>query len=272
MLAACSPGGEPGSPPVSGSPPADGGTYLALGDSVPFGYRSGASAEEYRDPAGFVGYPELVATALGLDPVDAACPGETTATFTDVRAQSNGCENTLTSPVGYRTAYPLHVPYASADQSQLDLAVRTLQQTPDVRLVTVQLGANDAFLCQQTTADGCLSEIGAVAATVQAHLSAILAALRDQGGYDGTIVVVTYYALDYAGATDPDTQALDRGIAAAAAAHGALVADGYEAFRPAATAAGGSSTRAGLVLPGDVHPTQRGQQLLARAVQDVAGG
>ncbi|MCW2677702.1 MAG: hypothetical protein JWR70_2742 [Modestobacter sp.] len=266
VLAACSPVG--GSVDAAGAgPAADGGTYLALGDSVPFGYRGGEPAEAYQDPTGFVGYPQLVGESLGLDVVNAACPGETTASFSDVTAQSNGCRNSPTMPAGYRTAYPLHVDYAAPDQSQLEYAVSTLQRIRDVRLVTVQVGANDAFLCQQSTADQCTSAIGTLTGTVQTNLSTILATLRGEGGYDGPIVVVTYYALDYADGTAAGIQVLDSGIAAAAKANGAVVASGYDAFKPAAAGSAGSSTDAGLVLPDDVHPTEKGQQLLAQAVR-----
>ena len=48
------------------------------------------------------------------------------------------------------------------------------------------------------------------------------------------------------------------------------MADGYEAFRPAAQAAGGSSVAAGLVLPNDVHPSAQGQRLLADAELEKA--
>ena len=44
-------------------------------------------------------------------------------------------------------------------------------------------------------------------------------------------------------------------------------ADGFGAFQPWAARAGGDSIAAGLVLPGDVHPTLFGQFLLARAVE-----
>ena len=282
--AACSSSEEPsGSSPSAGSSsaagssaagssgPASSGVYLALGDSVPFGYRGGEDAATYRDPTAFVGYPDLVADDLGLQLHNAACPGETTASFSDVTAQSNGCEDSRGSDTGFRTTFPLHVEYASADQSQLDHALDTLQRTDDVELVTLQLGANDAFLCQATTADRCRSEVGAVAGTVQGNVDTILSTLRKDGGYDGTIVVVTYYALDYTGWEAAGTQLLDDGIARAAQDNGALVADGFAAFRPAAEAAGGSSTDAGLVLPGDVHPSAQGQRLLADAVTAAVG-
>jgi lysophospholipase L1-like esterase len=244
------------------------GTYLALGDSVPFGYRGGATSD-FPNDGNFVGYPELVGEELGLGVVNASCPGETTASFLDSKAQSNGCENSLQSGFGYRTAYPLHVPYGSVDQSQLDFAVRTLTETDDVDLVTVQIGANDAFVCQQTTADRCSSqeELQTVVQTVQTNLDRILKALREQ--YDGQIVVVTYYALNYSDPTGAATQLLDNGIAQAAQTNGADVADGYLAFKATANQAGGDSVRAGLVLPNDVHPSGQGQQLLADAVAAV---
>jgi lysophospholipase L1-like esterase len=259
------------SPSSSSSAPSnaasDSGAYLALGDSVPFGYRGGATAE-FSDAENFVGYPELVGEELGLEVLNASCPGETTASFLDATAQSNGCDNTLTSGFGYRTAYPLHVLYDSVDQSQLDFAVNTLTENEDVELVTIQIGANDAFICQQTTADRCSSpaDLQTLAQTVQTNLDTILSTLRDEAGYDGQIVVVTYYALNYSDAFGASTQALGGGIAQVAEANGADVADGYEAFRARATEAGGDSIAAGLVLPNDVHPSDEGQQLLAEAV------
>jgi len=233
---------------------------------VPFGYRGGEPAGTYQDATAFVGYPQLVAEHLGLDLLNASCPGETTASFSDVTAQSNGCENSPGSDPGFRTAFPLHVDYASAEQSQLDYAVTALQQNEDIELVTLQIGANDGFLCQAATPDQCSSEVGSVASTVQTNVDSILSTLRGKGGYNGTIVVVTYYALDYSDPQAAETQQLNDGITRAAKDNDALVADGFAAFQPDAEKAGGSSTAAGLVRPNDVHPTEQGQQLLADAV------
>jgi lysophospholipase L1-like esterase len=248
---------------------ADSGTYLALGDSVPFGYRGGATSD-FPDAKNFIGYPELVGDELGLDVLNASCPGETTASFLDATAQSNGCENTLDGPVGYRTSYPLHVQYDSVTQSQLDYAVQTLSEK-DVDLVTLQIGANDAFLCQRTTPSGCSTaeDLQSVGRTVQNNLDRILTTLRNDAGYSGQIVVVTYYGLDYADPTAVAIQALDNGIEQIAERYAADVADGFAAFKPAADAAGGDSVAAGLVLPNDVHPTPEGQQVLADAVTAV---
>jgi lysophospholipase L1-like esterase len=249
---------------------AESGAYLALGDSVPFGFRAGA-VSEYGDASNFVGYPELVGEELGLDVVNATCPGETTASFLDVTAQSNGCENTTTSTSGYRTNFPLHVPYDSTDQSQLDFAVQTLKRTDDVKLVTVQIGANDAFVCQATTPGGCQNpaEYSALGQTIQTNLGQILSTLRGEAGYDGQIVVVSYYALDYNSSAAAASTLLNGAMASVAAANGATVADGFTAFQAAATEAGGNAVTAGLVLPNDVHPSEQGQRLLADAVEAV---
>jgi lysophospholipase L1-like esterase len=257
---------------ASSSSDAD-GVYLALGDSVPFGYRGGEESTEYQEAANFTGYPATVGDELGLDVLNASCPGETTASFLDVTAQSNGCENTPTAPAGFRTTYPLHVAYASAQQSQLDYAVQTLEARDDVKLVTLQIGANDGFICQASTPDRCATEVGAVAATVGTNVATILDALRNDAGYDGTIVVVTYYSLDYA---DPTTtngiEAINAALTDAATAAGAEVADAFDEFQPEAEAAGGDPVAAGLVLRNDVHPTEEGQRLLTDAVMSAVNG
>jgi len=246
-------------------------TYLALGDSVPFGYRPAAVTPptDYLDASNFVGYPEVVARRLHLRVANATCPGETTASFLTAGALSNGCENSPTSPFGYRTAYPLHVAYTG---TQLSYARHYLRTHPRTRLVTLTIGANDLFICQSTTADHCTgSDLTDTVATVEQNADKILSAVRATG-YRHRIVVVDYYSVDYA---DPvqtgGSQLLDAALTRAAARHRAVVADGFGAFQRAAAASGGDSCAAGLViaLPTggcDVHPTEAGRALLARAV------
>jgi lysophospholipase L1-like esterase len=243
-------------------------TYLALGDSVPFGY-IGNRPDLYPDPDNLVGYPDRVADDLDLRLLNASCPGETTDSFIDATAQSNGCENRLDSDIGYRDLYPLHVKYRG---SQLHYAAETLEDNPHVRLVTLQLGANDGFICVATGACATPEGLAALTAHVQANLDLILSTLRHEGHYWGRIAVVTYYALDY---TDPVgvafIQAVNTAMIAAAKANKAVVADGFGAFRARALAAGGSSIAAGLVYPNDIHPTAKGHRLLARAVEQAIG-
>jgi lysophospholipase L1-like esterase len=248
------------------------GSYLALGDSVPFGFRAGLSSE-YQDATNFVGYPELVGKDRGLDVINATCPGETTASFLDVTAQSNGCEDLPGSDVGFRDKFPLHVAYDTPDQTQMEYALETLRRTDDVRLITVQVGANDAFLCQATTADHCQSpaEYQAVGQAIQTNLGRILSTLRGDGRYAGEIVVVNYYALDYSSPLATASGLMNGVIAGVASANGATVADAFTAFQKQAAGSGGNSVTAGLVLPNDVHPSEKGQRLLADTVETALG-
>src|SRR4051794_16549894 len=205
--------------------------YLALGDSIPFGYREASNlpTPSYADPASFVGYPQLIASALHLKLVDAACPGETTASFMTPGAASNGCENTTSGQPGYRSLYPLHARYSG---TQLAFAVKYLKKNAGrIGLVTLQLGANDGFLCVKATTDHCASELGTLLATVHTNVSKILKAIRKKADYDGRIVLVSYYSLNYADPLqDYQSQALNSALASAAQRYDAKVADAYSAY------------------------------------------
>ena len=267
--------------PASASPvtrPAAVGSYLALGDSVAFGYvpPQAVPAPDYSDPRSFVGYPEDVGRALHIRVANASCPGETTASFLVPGAPSNGCENSPGSSTGYRTLYPLHVPYRG---TQMQYALRYLAVHRHTRLVTIDIGANDAFLCQETTTDQCSSpaELAALLEKIQANLTAIYAQIRDVANYQGPLVALTYYSLDYTGpAQEAGVQALNSVIASVTVAFGGQVADGFAAFEGPSMAAGGSPCAAGLLikLPDgtcNIHPSPAGHLLLAKAIEEVVG-
>src|ERR1700733_13395371 len=168
--------------------------YLALGDSIAFGYRPAPRAD-YRNPANFGSYPEDLGAALKMNVVNAACPGGTSASMINPRAPSNGCETSARGGPGYRAMFPLHVSYRG---SQLSFAVQYLRQHPDTRLVTLGIGANDLFRCQEVTADHCGGpDLGATMAEVTSNLDTILGALRNQAHYQHTLVVLSYYAEKY---------------------------------------------------------------------------
>lgn len=260
-------------PAAAAQPNALRGTdYLALGDSVAFGYRPSAVTPPatYLDAANFVGYPEVFAGQSGLRLANASCPGETTASMITPGAQSNGCQNSVGSPTGYRTFFPLHVSYSG---TQLDYAVRYLLAHPRTRLVTIDIGANDLFVCQQTTADQCTgSSFQAALTEISRNLTTIYSALRTKAHYRHDLVLVSYYSLDY---RDPtlvaQIQALNAALAGPTQRFGGEVADGFGAFQQASQSTGGDPCAAGLLiaLPTggcDVHPTLHGQQVLAAAV------
>jgi lysophospholipase L1-like esterase len=252
------------------------GTYLALGDSVAFGYvpPEAVPAPNYLDPSSFVGYPEDVAQALHIPVANASCPGETTASFYIPGAQSNGCENSPGSSVGYRTEFPLHVQYTG---TQMQYALGYLITHRNTRVVTINIGANDTFLCEETTADACASpaELQAVLKKIQVNLAIIYFLIRDVARYHGPLVALTYYSLDYADPTQvAGTEALNSAIASVTEKFGGKVADGFAAFEGPSAAFGGSPCAAGLLikLPDgtcNIHPSPAGHQLLAQAIEDV---
>jgi lysophospholipase L1-like esterase len=265
--------------PASAAPahrPAAKGTYLALGDSVAFGYvpPQAVPAPDYFDPRSFVGYPEDVARALRLRVSNASCPGETTASFLVPGAQSNGCENSPGSSTGYRTEYPLHVRYRG---TQMRYALRYLATHRHTRLVTINIGANDVFLCQETTADHCTSpaEFEAVLKEIAANLTTIYTLIRDVARYHGPLVALTYYSTSYSDQTQvAGTEALNSVIASVTEKFGGKVADGFAAFAGPSAHFGGSPCAAGLLikLPDgtcNVHPSPAGHQLLAQAIEKV---
>ena len=260
--------------PVTGT--AADGTYLALGDSVAFGYvpPEAVPAPNYSDPRSFVGYPEDLARALHIRVSNASCPGETTASFLVPGAQSNGCENSPGPSSGYRTLYPLHVQYKG---TQMQYALKYLAVHRHTRLVTIDIGANDLFLCQETTADICASatEFQAVLQEIQANLTTIYTKIRDVAHYHGLLVALTYYSTSYSDQTQvAGTEALNLAIASVTEKFGGKVADGFTALEGPSAAFGGSPCAAGLLikLPNgncNIHPSPAGHLLLAQAIEDV---
>jgi lysophospholipase L1-like esterase len=257
---------------VAAAAAAAGARYLALGDSVTFGYREPSTrpSPNYNNADAFQGYPEHMGRALRLRVANAACPGETSASLIDPKAPSNGCENINGQPVGYRRSYPLHVHYTG---SQLAYAVDYLKKHPGTRLVSLMIGANDVFRCQRSTTDGCVSEFQATLDTIKKNVRRIVSAIRNKADYDGQLVIVHYYSLDYNSAfITGAVQALNGAQDAGAKGFGFDVADGFGKFRRASRHSGGSPCKAGLLtqLKGGgcgVHPSYSGQGLLALAVE-----
>jgi lysophospholipase L1-like esterase len=276
LVAATIAAGTASADPVTGS--AANGTYLALGDSVAFGYVPSAAvpAPDYTDPHSFVGYPEFLAQQLNERVFNASCAGETTASMLDVNAQSNGCENSIGSPVGYRDLYPLHVQYQG---SQMEYALQYLAAHKHTQLITIDIGANDFFVCQETTLDHCssLPELIGVATNISRNLATIYHELRVDAGYTGTLVALSYYSLNYADPASVGAAAfLNSSITGVTTAFGGIVADGFGAFAAGSAAFGGSPCAAGLLirLPSggcDVHPTAAGHRLLAAAIATAIG-
>lgn len=261
---------------VPASASSEGHPYLALGDSVTFGF---SPLLDPNNAANFIGYPDIVAQRLNIEDVNPACSGEATGSFISMTGLDNVCRP-------YRAAFPLHVNYSG---TQLAFAVNFLKHNPRTRLVSLMLDANDFFRVSSGMPgpapwppSGCYTPnlVQYFATCAVQNLSTIFSAIRGTG-YQGLLVVLTYYALDYSSAASVGvTQGLlNQAMLTAAAPFRVTVAKGFEAFQAAAAPFGGSSCAAGLLivlttspLSCDVHPTPKGRDLLAGAVIDAVAG
>jgi lysophospholipase L1-like esterase len=260
------------------TPVTRGSDYLAIGDSVTFGYMEPTvvPAPDYPDAAAFHAYPEMLGSELHLNVANAACPGETSSSLLNDKVQSNGCESVYNSTEpGYRTAYPLHVKYSG---SQISYAEGYLKSHPDTRLVSLMIGANDLFLCEDQTSDGCQSpsEAAPVLATITKNVHTMLSDIRRTAHYNGQIVIVDYYSLDYASAMDNETsEVLNAAQAAGAAGFHVRFANAYNTFGNASVHSGSDTCTAGLLTQlgvattCGVHPSYAGQALLASTVENT---
>lgn len=254
-------------PVVSPSTPVTRGSgYVALGDSVTFGYQEPqvVPAPNYSSAASFPGYPEQIKKALHLKVANFSCPGETAASLVNASAPSNGCEN------GYRKAYPLHMRYTG---SQLAAAVTYLRAHPGVRLVSLMIGANDLFRCQGAPGGCTPALLRTTLGSISADVRRILAAVRGRAGYLGQIVIVKYFSLNYGvPLLSAFSLALNRAQESAARPFHVRIADGYGEFRAGSTKFRASPCLAGLITQVGsygtcgVHPSYAGQALLAKAV------
>ncbi len=228
--------------------------YLALGDSVAFGYNP---LVDLRTTT-VRGYPEIVGERYGLDVTNLSCPGEASGGFTAPDGADNHCREN-------RQEYPLH---ASYDGTQLSAAVDYLREH-DPRMVTIDLGANDLYLLEHL----CGRDLTCIATKLidtlnnyRNNLDFIFDQLRKY--YDGPIIALAMYNPEPTDATAQYAiEQIDGVLAEAAGQHEAEMADGMAAFQ----AASSDPCKDGLLIAMpdgtcDVHPTQAGAEVLADAV------
>jgi len=249
--------------------------YLALGDSVPFGFNPLVTLAQRANPSVFVGYPEAYAAMRELTVTNLACPGETSGSMIATPTPANpdnGCRR-------YRSRFPLHTSYSGP---QLAFALAYLQAHPNTALITLSIGHNDLSLLEKACNNDTACELDGLPNMLRRldqNLRTIYAALRGVG-YEGSIVAVTYYAADYRDATEVRLiSEVDRVLARVTRSFDGDVADGYRAFRRTAIHFDGSSCAAGLMivltqspLGCDFHPTPAGRGLLAGALARVVDG
>jgi lysophospholipase L1-like esterase len=246
--------------------------YLALGDSVPFGYNP-LLVTPGVNPDVFVGYPQLASDLFRPRKklFNASCPGETSTSLITGTRPDNGCQD-------YRQFIgPLHVSYPG---SQLAYAESYLAANPRTGLVTMMIGANDLFLlinsCGGATQVTCIEDgLPALRDTLSSNLRTIYSGLK-AAGFHGELVAVTYYSVNYADPVRTEIiTKIDETLAKVTQAFGGKVANGFGEFQQAAEAFGGDSCKAGLLIhltptTCDVHPSPAGAALLAVAVRDAS--
>ncbi len=263
-------------------------TYLALGDSVPFGMNVTLLppySQVKPTPAEFIGYPETAAALMRVSELNAACPGETSASFLDASNPDNGCNSPHVVPPPssslppiiiqpFKPTYGLHAAYTGA---QMDFAIAQLKANPKIDLVTLSIGANDILLAlpallQCGSDSACINNVlGPVLNTYGANLGQILANIRAQ--YQGTLILMTYYSP--APALDGLTAAVNGVMTQVAAQFSATpgiapitIADGFAAFQTVSAPFGNDACQAGLLIhlppspydmsPCDIHPSALG--------------
>jgi lysophospholipase L1-like esterase len=134
-----------------------GSAYLALGDSLAYGYHQAQFAEELKngsvDPASFNdGYVDDLGGFLkfvhpGLQVVNDGCPGETTETLLKGSGIPGFCAG---GPTGTPFPYSfLHHPYGAGSQMADALAI--LAENPNVSPITLDIGGNDVLQFIKTT-------------------------------------------------------------------------------------------------------------------------
>jgi lysophospholipase L1-like esterase len=245
-------------------------SYLALGDSLAFGYSQAKfnSLFPNENPAAYnTGYVDDFGRVLtlfdrSLQTINDGCPGETTESF-------------INGPCAYQLAFPLHHPYSGGPaSSQLSDALAYLSAHPGaVNPITLDIGANDALGVIKTQCNLQPACIAAAAPGLFAHIATnlgrILAQLRGAAPRAQIIVLGLYnpFGASIVGA-DQLTAQLNTTMASVAAGAGARFANPLPFFNPP-----GALEQPTICLLTnmctplvDIHPTDLGYAVLAGVI------
>jgi lysophospholipase L1-like esterase len=273
-----------------------GGTYLALGDSLAYGYHQAQFQEELHaghvDPATFNdGYVDDFGKLLKfanpeLNVINDGCPGETTETMIHGSGVSRACAG---GPTG--TPFPyffLHHPYTTV--SQLSDALAILAANPNVSPITLDIGSNDVlqFLehtCGFPATDTCTeTQIGAEFVHIATNVGAILTQLHAAAPKAQIVLIGAYNPFPTVVAGGDKSQAALNSLLASVAAQvpGASFANTLPAFNPSGTFGGPEAGDIPTICaftamcPGgtfnpaspeaDIHPTKLGYAVMAAVI------
>jgi lysophospholipase L1-like esterase len=250
--------------------------YLALGDSVAFGYQR-SKVIQGLPPSGFdTGYVDVFAQQLrlirpDLTVVNYGCPGESTVTFVEVDCIWTALGN------------PLHDEFSG---KQLDAALAFLAQHPgQVSPITVTLWGNDVGAFVRSCEDDldCIFEgAPAAIAAIASNLGAILGRLRAAAPSAEIIVTGAWnHRIGFFDLSDPLIKALNEAMADATASTGARFANPFPVFNPQGDLSLETATICALLLvctEGDIHPSDAATRRLRRwcgtrrATHPITGG
>ena len=253
--------------------------YLALGDSLAFGFQSVKVVPPFAESQFTTGYVDALTTQLktikpDIQTINNGCPGATTATLNSVA----GC---TTYP------FPLHHSYAPGT-SQLGDAVAFLQANPGkVSPITVNIGNNDVLgavagcggLTSPTLIPCLFGAAPALFGTIGANVTSTLTQLRAAAPTAKIILLGTYNPYAAIGFTAGNTlsASLNSVLASVAGGTGADYADPFPAFNGASPQ---PQTICSLTLmcpggipslSGDIHASDAGYQKLADLIWDASG-
>ncbi len=243
--------------------------YLALGDSIAYGFQP-AKAKAGLPPSGFqTGYVDVFAARLRtiapkIRVVNYGCPGESTKTFIH-----GGCS-------GRGDVKGLHDAFQG---TQLDAALAFLRaHTGQVSPITLSFFGNDLgdlldackgnFACAQARAPRAFAQFAS-------RLTSILKRLR--AASPKTEIILTggwNFNVANLRPTDPLFRSLDKTIGKVAAGTRARFADTFPVFNPQGSIARERARICALTFAcskGDPHPTDAGYRAIAAAVWAASG-
>jgi lysophospholipase L1-like esterase len=268
-----------------------GNTYLALGDSLAYGYHAAEFAEEFPhvNPATFEeGYVNDFGQVVKLfnknvKLINDGCPGEGTETMIHGSPIAGFCGAEDAPPFPYVF---LHHPYST--RTQLEDALKILHENPNVSPITLDIGANDllhftASSCGFPAADTCTeAQFAAEITHIATNTAFILGQLRAAAPHAQMILVGLYnpFPAFPAQGSDKITTGLNKAFETVAASiPGTSFANPEPLFNPSTIFGTPETTDlptictftamcpGGKFSPsGDIHPTKLGYQVMGGLV------
>ena len=273
---------------AAGQVPAPKDNYVALGDSLAFGYQGntvGACAPTNcatPDTLFRTGYVDDFATAMravGGNPtsvVNFGCPGETSSTLLNATNGTTGC-TTYNNPYTGGQPFPIHQPHPGT--TQIDAAVAYISANANrVNPITLDIGANDLLGLIRGCANDpvCIGAAAPATIGVVAQNTAIALGKLRAAAPRAKIIVLGLYnpAFTLPGGDYLTNSVFNPTIANVAAQFGASFANPFQTINHGAAypnEAASVCSQINICAAGDVHPFDNGYQAIADVIFGVSG-